>query len=599
MKQIIYLLMATCIIVLASNLISQELTTFEILDYETIGLTTALSPKHGQAIKDIDGNGYPDIFHIRWMNPGNSKIYLNYNGNYNEITNLSPHIKQIEGRESNTRGALLVDYDNDGDSDLSLSTDKNIYLLRNDNNVFTNVSEEMGFVSQIPPGFINSWALALCGWADYDLDGDLDCAVSQHNNTGLYLFRNDVTHFTNIASEVGLDTVMFSGSIFISWSDFDLDGDPDLFSNQYFYRNDDGYFNHVTDEIGLSQLPYFWFRNFIDYDNDGDLDYVGIVGSSTAEGTNGLYENRDGIFVNVSEDVGWTLARNRYRALTTGDCDNDGDLDLFVQLNIDESYDLLYVNDEFEDGSRAFADVAQFVGITEVGDRKGGAFFDYDMDGFLDIYIPSVDHHHILYHNMANNGTTWIGFKLEGTVSNRDAVGSVVTLYTGEKKQMRYTVCGTCLTLQDNPFVHFGLGFNATVDSVTIRWPLGHKQVLTDMAINQYHDVKEPDYTSFVKNINDDKIPSYFRLEKNYPNPFNPNTTIEFYLTKESDLGIVIYDLLGQIVRTFEGRKYSAGSHAIQWNGRDNFGKEVVSGIYFYQCTINDLSKIKKMLLIR
>jgi hypothetical protein len=580
------------------NACSQDLTAFEVIDNESIGLTVAPFSKYGMAVADIDRNGYPDILCIRWSGQSYSRIYINDGSMFQDISDQSP-FEQIENEVDGTRTCLLVDYDNDGDKDISVSTDLGIHLFRNDNNVFTDVSGEMGFVGQIPPGFISSWKFTLGGWADYDMDGDLDCVVGQENNEHVYLFRNDGDHFTDLEG-VGLDSVVEAGSRHrLTWTDIDLDGDPDLFASYNFFRNDNGYFTEITDELGFTELGDVVRREFFDYDLDGDFDFFKAVGNATAAATNEMWENRDGGFVNVSEDVGLTLSRDRYRGMTIGDFENDGDEDIFIQLNIDPSLDVLLLNDEIAPGERAFADVSEFVGITKTGDRKGSVFFDYDRDGFLDIYLPSAEFNHILYHNLAINEANWVGFIIEGTLSNRDAVGSLITLYTPEKTQIRYTKCGNGFVRQDNPWVHFGIGFETTIDSVVIRWPLGYRQVITDVAINQYHDMKEPDYSS-VQNYRDKNSKAIsFKLNQNYPNPFNPKTNIEYSISKTTDVEIVVYDINGRAIITLVNQKQNSGFYNVTWDGRDEAGKTVSTGIYIYKMKANEQILSKKMALIK
>ena len=585
-----------------SVLFSQDLSAYEVIDNFSVGLTVAISSKVGMAIADIDRNGWQDIFLVRWRGPGYSHIYINDNGTFVDISDQLP-LRQIEedDEQSLTRTCIWVDYDNDGDRDLSVSREKSIHLYRNDNNIFTEVSEEMGFVGHVPPGFITEWQYSLAGWADYDLDGDLDCAISQMNNPDLYLFRNDGEFFTDVASEVGLSGTPMPGDLTrISWTDFDLDGDPDIHSRTDFMRNDNGYFTLVTDTLGLTGLGQTTNREFFDYDNDGDLDFFKATGNADPGNFDELWENNDGVFTNISNEVGLVSVQYRHRGLTVGDFDNDGDQDIFLEnSDSDDSYDVLFVNEELEPGVRGFANVSEFIGLTKTGDRKGCAFFDYDKDGFLDIYMPSAEFNHILYHNAAVNNTNWIGFILEGTLSNRDAVGSIVTLYTGEKKQIRLTKCGNGFVRQDNPWVHFGIGFETSVDSIIIRWPLGYKQVLTDIAINEYHNIKEPDYTSVDSEHDESLKPTMFHLGQNYPNPFNSNTRIGFNLKKTDYVSLIIYDMAGREIIDLVGEKHDPGLHSVVWDGRDVRGNLVSSGVYFYTFTAGSISLTKKMLLLK
>jgi hypothetical protein len=590
-----------CAVPKFNSTFAQDLTAYEIIDNESIGLTVAPYSKWGMAVGDINKDGYPEIFCIRWNGSGEySRLYLNTGGQFQEISHQTP-LPQLEGEssESVTRTTTFVDFDNDGDQDISLCNAKAIFLLRNDDMTFVDVSEEMGFVGQIPPGFINSWVFSIGGWADYDMDGDVDCIIAQENNENLYLFRNDGDVFTNAATEAGLDGTVLAGSSRLTWMDFDLDGDPDLYSSYNFFRNDDGVFTDVTEEIGLAGLENAPYREMLDYDNDGDFDFFKVVGSGNDAATNELWENRDGVFVDVTVDVGLVLSRDRYRSMTVGDFENDGDVDIFVQLNIDPSLDVLLINDEVEPGVRVFEDVAEFVGITKTGDRKGSAFFDYDMDGFLDIYLPSAEFNHILYHNLAINEANWIVFMLEGTISNKDAVGTLVKLYSGGKQQMRYTRAGNGWLRQDNPHVHFGLGFETSIDSVVFRWPLGYKQVLTDFAINQYHKVVEPDYSSVESKGIEKAVPEGFNLEQNYPNPFNPSTTINFNLPENSNVKLTVFDVTGKEVNVLVNKQFNSGNHRTKWDGIDNLGNTVPTGIYFYQIQAAEFVQSKKMIFVQ
>jgi len=94
-------------------------------------------------------------------------------------------------------------------------------------------------------------------------------------------------------------------------------------------------------------------------------------------------------------------------------------------------------------------------------------------------------------------------------------------------------------------------------------------------------------------------IPKVFALHQNYPNPFNPVTTIKYDLPKETHVKIVIYNIIGREVRTLVNEKQAAGYKQIQWNARDNFGKQVSSGYYIYMMQAGDFHKVHKMILIK
>lgn len=93
--------------------------------------------------------------------------------------------------------------------------------------------------------------------------------------------------------------------------------------------------------------------------------------------------------------------------------------------------------------------------------------------------------------------------------------------------------------------------------------------------------------------------PDKFTLKQNYPNPFNPSTTISYQVPRSGEFSLVIYNVLGQKVRQLVNGPHTTGLHQVQWNGRDDFGNRVGSGIYFYRLTGDGVSLVKKMILMK
>ncbi len=108
-----------------------------------------------------------------------------------------------------------------------------------------------------------------------------------------------------------------------------------------------------------------------------------------------------------------------------------------------------------------------------------------------------------------------------------------------------------------------------------------------------------PDYDPLaIDNSNDDNLANNFSLEQNYPNPFNPTTTIEFSLNKPGKVTLTVYNVLGEKVKTlYEGS--SPAEHSIEWNGRNDAGKMVPSGVYFYKLKGANITKVRKMLFVK
>ncbi|MCK4696071.1 MAG: T9SS type A sorting domain-containing protein, partial [Candidatus Cloacimonetes bacterium] len=85
----------------------------------------------------------------------------------------------------------------------------------------------------------------------------------------------------------------------------------------------------------------------------------------------------------------------------------------------------------------------------------------------------------------------------------------------------------------------------------------------------------------------------------NFPNPFNPTTTIKYSLKVNSKVSLNIYNIKGQKVRTLVSKVLPAGEHSIIWNGRDFNGNRVSSGVYFYKLKAGDYQEVKKMMLVK
>jgi hypothetical protein len=94
-------------------------------------------------------------------------------------------------------------------------------------------------------------------------------------------------------------------------------------------------------------------------------------------------------------------------------------------------------------------------------------------------------------------------------------------------------------------------------------------------------------------------MPKDYALGQNVPNPFNPSTTIEYRLPEAGDVQLVIYNLLGQEVRTLVRESMDAGFHSVVWDGTDEFGKQVASGIYIYRMSVADFTQVQRMMLLK
>jgi hypothetical protein len=95
------------------------------------------------------------------------------------------------------------------------------------------------------------------------------------------------------------------------------------------------------------------------------------------------------------------------------------------------------------------------------------------------------------------------------------------------------------------------------------------------------------------------ELPARHRLDQNYPNPFNPQTTIGFALPVATRVRVAIFTVNGQLVRTLLDRDLEAGEHSVTWYGRDETGRRVATGTYFYQLRAGDFREVRKLTLVK
>jgi hypothetical protein len=226
------------------------------------------------------------------------------------------------------------------------------------------------------------------GWADYDLDGDLDLFVGFRGAPNR-LYRNDDGIFVDVAADVGLaDEPETRAS---AWGDYDSDGDPDLyvgFANlgipNRLYRNEGGTFVDVAETVGVEKAGTSRQPTFLDYDGDGDPDLF----VAFRDKPNTLFRNDGGRFTDVTDASGIGDPR-RTVGVAWFDMDGDGDLDAFV-ANQNGDEDGFFQNN----GDGTFEDVAERLGMHQPGRAAdlgsvGTAVADYDNDGDLDLFVAS------------------------------------------------------------------------------------------------------------------------------------------------------------------------------------------------------------------
>ena len=432
-------------------------------------------------------------------------------------------------------GVCVADYDNDGYSDFYITAYGPNLLFRNNGD---GTFEERAAAAGVADAH---WGTN-CAFGDYDRDGDVDLYVANYvafdGNTrardcfymgtlkvfcgpkGLageadVLYRNsgDGT-FSDVTLQAGVTEPNYYG-FGVVFSDFDNDGWPDIYvandsvPNLLFKNKRDGTFEEVGlisgTSLNLFGQPQAGMGIAVgDYDANGLFD---IYVTNFADDTNTLYRNLgDMTFSDVTAGSGAASASRPHVGWGTGfaDFDNDGWLDLFVGNGhvypdadwLKEISRYLQPKELYRNlGNGRFAEVSRRVAgdLSTPRPSRGVAFGDYDNDGDIDVLVVNSNSRPSLYRNDGGNRKSWIGFRLIGASSNRDAIGARVEIQAGGRTQIGEVRSGGSYLSHNDMRVQFGVGSAQRVDRIRIRWPNGNTETLEDMNTGQYVTIREGD----------------------------------------------------------------------------------------------------------
>jgi len=272
------------------------------------------------------------------------------------------------------------------------------------------------------------------------------------------------------------------------------------------------------------------------------------------------------------------------------DYNGDGFLDLFV-TNYDGGNKLFH-----NLGGAAFADSTCGVLQTEMT-AWGMGWSDYDNDGDVDLYVSNHTWEGLPNHMFRNDSIvgTWLRVDLIGTLSNRFGVGAKVVVNTAQGQQMREISAGAGYMSQQAMYAQFGFNGAPMTADVTVFWPSGIVQTLTDQILNGQLIITEMSSTTGA----DLNKPLVFQTS-NHPNPFNPSTTIKFTLPEAAAVTMQIFDVSGRLVNTLvSDASYDSGSYQVVWDGKNPRGQVVSSGVYFYRVDAGEYSKTRRMTLLK
>ncbi|MBI3940604.1 MAG: CRTAC1 family protein [Acidobacteria bacterium] len=522
-----------------------HIRTFKGKKGDVLGMFT--SGGASVAVTDYDGDGWDDFFLTDSQEGEANRLYRNRgNGTFADVTQ-SAGVGGGNDARSIVADALWFDYDNDGRADLLVVRFGTPLLYHNQGGGnFKDVSATSGLNK-----FGNTVAAIAF---DYDRDGYLDLMLGNYfksenlldlktphvlpndldnavNGGGVTLWRGDGHgRFTEVTEKAGF--ARHSGwTLDIGHGDFDNDGLQDVYlacdygTDRIFFNNGDGSFRETTEKALGYDTKKGMNAEAADYDNDGWLDiYVTNITDEYMKECNMLWHNNhDGTFTDLSKETGTCDTLWGWGA-KFGDFDNDAWQDLFavnglrsagkdnfipvlVNMIITPGIDFTDINNwpDIGDmswsgfqkkklflnlGADTFKEMSADAGVDNDLDGRGVALADFDNDGLLDIFQTNANQRVLLYHNQSPNPGRWVGLKLVGTKSNRDAIGTRVTLRAGNRSLIREVSGGNGYSAQSSTRLHFGLGAADRIESLEIRWPSGLVQKL-DVPLDRISYIKE------------------------------------------------------------------------------------------------------------
>ncbi|GGG96800.1 CRTAC1 family protein [Silvibacterium dinghuense] len=499
----------------------------------------------GAALFDYDNDGRLDLFLVNGAPYGdptpkgtipqktgpkywNRLYHQKADGTFEDVTEKAG----LEG-VGYGMGVAVGDYDNDGREDLFVTAlGGNKLYHNNGDGTFTDVTAKAGVGG-------SGWSTS-AAWVDLDNDGRLDLVVlryiqwdwddvycGEHREgyrgychpdvfqpiSMLVYHNNGDGTFTEEAAKLGLDKP--AKALGIAIADYDRDGHIDLYvandSMVEFLFHNKG--NGTFEEVGLdSQVAVDGEGrtfagmgiDFADYNNDGLPD---VVVDDLANQKYALFTNAgDGTFNYASYMTGiagMTLLHSGW-GVRFLDYDNDGWKDLlFAQGHDLDTIELTSPQLHYREplllarnlGGKKFVDVSSVSGdvFTKRWVGRGMATGDINNDGLEDVVVTeNGGPAHVLL-NETKTANHWIGFSLVGHKSNRDAIGAVIKITTPQGSQWATVTTASSYLSASDKRVEFGLGREASVQSVEIRWPSGIVQTLKDVKSGQYLKVDEPD----------------------------------------------------------------------------------------------------------
>lgn len=473
----------------------------------------------GVCLDDFNKDGLIDIFATSYGMSDQCKLFINTGSGFSDKTAESGLTGIVSGLN-----CIHADYDNDGNKDILVlrgawlgngGKHPNSLLKNNGDGTFTDVTKSSGLLSYYPT--------QTASWADVNKDGYLDLFIGneskgkQANYCELFINQKDGT-FKEQADAFNLSKIkgFIKG---VAFGDINNDQWPDLYisvlgGENLLFKNEAGKFKEIAKVAGVNNPNYSFPCWFWDVNNDGlndifvsayDLKDLNSLSGDFAKELQGkpVEANKSKLYINNGDEtfseqsVAYNVDISLYAmGANYGDLDNDGWLDFYIGTGAPD-FSTIIPNRMFQNKEgKTFEEVTSAGGFGHIQKGHGIGFADFDNDGDQDIYAVmggayEGDKFTNVYFENPISKNNWVVLDLEGTTSNRNAIGTRIKLELNNGRTI-YRTIGTGGSFGANSLqAEIGLGKAKSIKQITVYWSNSNAQIIHNLVVNKKYKITE------------------------------------------------------------------------------------------------------------